>query len=282
MTSTFYDISGKIDPSYIDALLEIRKAAAGLNIPFFIVGATARDIILEQCYGIRAARMTLDIDLGIQIQNWDRFESLSGALTATGKFSKGAEKQRFLYGGVRIDIVPFGPIAGKDHRICWPSEHEPSMTTLGIEEAYDFAITVRLSDKPRLDIKISTLPGLAVMKLISWHEKYPERRKDAEDLLFVIKNYEYTQSEARLYEEEIPLLLEEAFDNRLACIRLLGQDMAKISTPATLAKVKDILSDGTSEKTNYRLITDMMAIHDDFDNVLLLAEKLKQGISEKG
>jgi predicted nucleotidyltransferase len=283
MKNTFYDISGKIDPSFIDALLEIKKVAAGLSIPFFIVGAAARDMILEQYYGIKSTRMTQDIDLGIQIESWDKFESLSGALIATGKFSKGMERQRFLCEGVRIDIVPFGPIADKDYRICWPSEYEPAMSTLGLEEAYDFAITARLSIKPRLDIKISTLAGLAIMKLISWHEKYPERRKDAQDLLFIVKNYEHTQKEDRLYEEELSLLREEAFDTRLACVRLLGQDMAKISLPATLAKIKDILSDGISEKTNYRLITDIvMGIHDDdFDNTLLLLKKLEQGILKK-
>lgn len=280
MTNTFYDISGKIDPSYIKAILALRTVTAGLNIPFFIVGATARDIILEQIYDKRSPRMTRDIDLAVQIQDWGKFEELANALIATGEFSKGLDTQRFSFGAVRIDIVPFGPIEDKDHRICWPLEHGTAMSALGIEEAFHFAVTVRLSDDPRLDIKISTLPGLTIMKLISWHEAYPHRRKDAEDLLFIITNYERSQNPDRLYGDELPLLQEEGFDTRLASARLLGKDMAAISAPATLARIVDILSEGISDASKYRLIVDMMMSgKDDFANILILVKKLFQGIS---
>ncbi len=194
-----YDISGKIDPDFIDVLSEVKNVADCLNIPFFLVGATARDFILEHCHNIKSPRMTQDIDLGVKVPNWEKFKALSEALLATGNFTKGHEKQRYVYKSIYIDIVPFGPIAGKDREIKWPPEDDTIMTTLGFEEAYQHAITVRVSKAPELDIKIPTIPGLAIMKLISWNENYPERKKDAEDLLFIMENYEYAGIDNRLY-----------------------------------------------------------------------------------
>lgn len=281
MNNILHNISGKIEPFFVDALSELKKVADSLDIPFFIVGATARDFILEHCYNVKSPRMTKDIDLGVKVPDWNKFTILSDALLANGKFLKAKEKQRYIYKNVLIDIVPFGDIAGKEKKIKWPPEDEIVMSILGFEEAYRNAVTIRLNNDPILDIKVPTIPGLAIMKLISWHENYPERKKDAEDFLFLIKNYEYAEIEDRLYEKEISLLEDENFDNQFAGIRLLGKDMVKISTPETLKKIKEILDNETGVKTNYRLITHIVSIHDDFDKVFSFLNKLKQGILEE-
>lgn len=193
MSNILFNISGKIDSSFVNALFEVKKVADSLGISFFVVGATARDFILEHCYNIKSLRMTMDIDLGVEVADWDEFTKLSDNLLATGKFSKNKDKQRFLFGSVRIDIVPFGNIAGKDKKISWPPEHEIFMSLLGFKEAYENSITVRLSSEPELDMKLPTLSGLALMKIVSWNERYPEGKKDAEDLLFIMNNYENWQ-----------------------------------------------------------------------------------------
>ena len=287
MRNILFDISGKIEkigPNKVNALYEVKKVANSLEISFFVVGASARDFILEHCYNIKSPRMTEDIDLGVEVADWDKFYELSKALLSTGKFSKAREKQRFLFRDVFIDIVPFGPIAGKDKKISWPPEHEIFMNMLGFEEAYEHSITVRLNSKPELDIKFSTLSGLALMKIISWKEMYPDRKTDAEDLLFIMKNYEVAGNEERLYSQALSLLEEEDFDTRLAGIRLLGMDIAKISDPQTLKAVKEILDSETGEQSRYRLVEDMVSgisvYSDQFDEILNYVEKLKEGISE--
>ena len=287
MRNILFDISGKIEkigPNKVNALYEVKKVANSLEISFFVVGASARDFILEHCYNIKSPRMTEDIDLGVEVADWDKFYELSKALLSTGKFSKAREKQRFLFRDVYIDIVPFGPIAGKDKKISWPPEHEISMSILGFEEAYEHSITVRLNSKPELDIKFSTLSGLALMKIISWKEMYPDRKTDAEDLLFIMKNYEVAGNEERLYGQALFLLEEEDFDTRLAGIRLLGMDIAKISDPQTLKAVKEILEGETGEQSRYRLVEDIVSgisvYSDQFDEILNYVEKLKEGISE--
>lgn len=287
MKNILFDISGKIEKiglNKVNALYEVKKVADSLKIPFFVVGASARDFILEHCYNIKSPRMTMDIDLGVEVADWDEFNKLSEVLLSTGKFSKTRGKQRLLFRDVYIDIVPFGPIAGKDKKISWPPEHEISMSILGFEEAYEYSITVRLSSKPELDIKFPTLSGLALMKIISWKEMYPDRKTDAEDLLFIMKNYEVAGNEERLYSQALSLLEEEDFDTRLAGIRLLGRDIAKISDSQTLKAVKEILEGETGEQSRYRLVEDMISgisvYSDQFDEILNYVEKLKEGISE--
>ena len=285
MSSILFNLSGKIDQHTVEALSIVKKVADSMNIPFFVVGASARDYILKHCYGIEPPRMTRDIDLGVEVASWEQFNQLKESLIATGKFSPGKkEPQMFLFDSVIVDIVPFGPIADKDKRISWPPEHEIFMSMLGFKEAYEYSITVRLSSDPELDIKLPTLPGLALMKVISWKEKYPERKRDGEDLLLIMQKYEYAGNFDRLYAEEQDLLQEEIFDTRLAGIRLLGRDMARIADPDTLRTVKTILDSETGERPRYRLVADMirssLMFDANFEQVLLQVEKLRQGIVE--
>jgi predicted nucleotidyltransferase len=283
MSNISFDLSGKIDSDTIDVLQAIKEAADSLSIAFFVVGAAARDIILEHCYNVKPHRATLDVDLGVEVADWDQFNELSKTLISTGKFSDTKEPQRLLYNKSPVDIVPFGPIVNEDKKVSWPPEHEIFMSILGFKEAYEDSITVRLSNNSLLDIKLPTLPGLALMKLISWNEKYPNRSKDAEDLLFILNNYEKVVFH-RLYEKESSLLEEEDFDVRIASIRLFGQDMVNIADPETLKKIKEILEHETGEQSRYRLIQDMikgsMEVENKFEDVLNMLEKLKTEIME--
>ena len=130
------------------------------------------------------------------------------------------------------------------------------------------------------------MPGLAIMKLISWKEKYPDRKRDAEDVLFIMQKYEEAGNLDRLYEEELDLLEDEGFDTRLAGIRLLGRDMANISDPKTLLVIKGILDAETEEMSQYKLVSDMMretGMSDiRFDEILAQLTKLRQGFVEIG
>jgi predicted nucleotidyltransferase len=141
-----------------------------------------------------------------------------------------------------------------------------------------------MKNTTKLKIKVPTLPGLALMKIISWKDKYPERRKDAEDLLFVMQNYEEAGNFIRLYDHEQDLLKEENFEVQPACIRLLGRDMAMMADPDTLGTVRAILDEETAEHSRYRLVTDMVRStpdsNDRFEKVVLQVAKLRQGFNE--
>jgi predicted nucleotidyltransferase len=278
----FFDLSEKIDKKIIEALRTVKDAADTLGISFFVVGASARDIILHQCYGIEPPRRTIDIDLGVEVENWDLFDRLINFLVSTGKFSTTKEKQRLKLGSLLVDFIPFGGITDNQHRISWPPEHTIIMNILGFRDAYEKAIIVRMSSRPILDIKIPSLPGLALMKLIAWHEKYPERNKDAQDLLFIMKKYEDTGIFDKLYSDEPVLLQAEGFDTRLASVRLLGRHMALIADEDTAREVMDILNEETDGGSESKLAIDMLRNRtfeqsEGYEETKKWIEKLKEG-----
>jgi predicted nucleotidyltransferase len=64
MSKNLLDLSGKIDDLTGGLFVAIASVATSLGIPFFVVGATARDMILSYGYGIQTIRATYDIDFG--------------------------------------------------------------------------------------------------------------------------------------------------------------------------------------------------------------------------
>jgi predicted nucleotidyltransferase len=281
MKDILFNLSGKIDQQRLDALLTIKEESDILGVSFFVIGAFARDLILKH-YGITPHRMTGDIDLGINVNDWSQFKKLTDSLIATGKFSKTKEPQRFLFESIPIDIVPFGKIADEKVKINWPPEHKIFMSIVGFKEAFENSIIVRLNSNPELDIRVPTLPCIAIMKLISWNEKYPERPKDAEDLFFIMNEYEHVGSFDRLYSKEQDLLTEEDFDNQIASIRLLGRDMAMIADKDTADVIRSILDDKRNEPHNLikDVIRERKPFVDKFKMINIQFEKLKQGFIE--
>jgi predicted nucleotidyltransferase len=61
MTVSSLDFSKKTELRWLSELVRLVQQAAG-ELPYFIAGATARDLILQYGYGIAAARKTLDVD----------------------------------------------------------------------------------------------------------------------------------------------------------------------------------------------------------------------------
>jgi len=279
MKNILINISGKIDSSYISAIKEIKKVVDSLKISFFIVGALARDIIMEYFYEIKAPRMTMDIDLGIKVSSWNKFDKLINTLERSGEFKKLKEKHRVLYNDIIIDIIPFGGISDKNERIIWPPENEVVMSVMGFNEVYNYSTLVRLQNNPILEVKIPTLPGLAILKLFAWKDNFPNRSKDAEDLLFIMKNYENAGIFDKLYKSELQLLESEDFDNQVAGIVLLGKEMSKICTNQTIEYLRKIIDEETSKNSDFNLIKDMLfPKRDDFNRILYLLKKLKEGI----
>lgn len=283
MTNISYNLSGRIDPVLVEVLRVIHNEASSREMPYFVVGATARDILLNHCHAIRSYRATRDLDIGVEVPGWDEFRQLVDALVATGEFTPTRESYRLNFGRFPVDIVPYGGVSPDNQTIIWPPDNQVIMNIMGFQEAYDYGVTVRLSEEPLLDVKVPTIPGMALMKVISWNDRYPERSKDAEDLLFLMENYAEAGNLDRLYDNEVELLQAEGFDQTLAGIRLLGRDMASMATTATGEAIKVILATETGEQQRYRLAQDMARgsrMHDRFDEILTKIMRLKQGYLE--
>jgi predicted nucleotidyltransferase len=158
------------------------------------------------------------------------------------------------------------------------------MNIMGFEEAYRYGLTIRLSEVPVFEVKVPTIPGMALMKIVSWKDSYPLRPKDAEDLLFLMNNYAAAGNEDRLFDEETDLLSEEGFDLTLAGVRLLGRDMAAMANTATGEMIRAILDEESSEKERYRMVQHMAASsgsYQGWEEIQAKLEKLRQGFMER-
>jgi len=283
------DLSGKTEPFAVELFRIIAEIAESIGTPFFVVGATARDMIFEYGYGIEPARATRDIDLAVQVPGWDHYAKLRDELIQTGKFESAREAQRLKYmKTVAIDMIPFGAIAGPGGSFSWPPDHDVEMNTIGFEESYQHSLTVRVGRNPDLLIRFASPAGLALMKLVSWSEGRPERNKDAKDLGFLMRKHIEAGNEDRLFEEEsdlIGILADRGeFDYLKASARLLGRDISAMARPKTRERLLYILERETGEKDRYRLVEEMMDAYvpslSDFEENLALLEELMAGLQE--
>ncbi len=279
------DLSEKIDNFILEILETMEKVSQSLSMDFFVVGATARDIILECAYGISTMRATQDIDFGVRVSNWKQFEKFKEGLIKTGKFNSTKEVQRLSYkGDFPVDIIPFGKIAAPKESFTWPPEHEIEMNILGFNESYEHSMLVRLKAEPLVEVHFVSLAGLAIMKIIAWYDKYPLRKSDAKDLSLLIRNYLAAGNENRVYSQESDLIVDD-FDYEGASARLLGRDIAAISHRKTLEVIIGILNSETGNQSRYRLIEHMVENSEnfdyDFEGILKLLESLKIGLLER-
>ena len=68
----------------VEIYRDINAIASGLRIPYLVVGATARDLILYHGFGAAIERGTRDIDFGIKIRTWEDFHIMSAGLVTKG------------------------------------------------------------------------------------------------------------------------------------------------------------------------------------------------------
>lgn len=257
MTSILLNLSPKIDSLFLTIFESLDTVASAVGIPYFIVGATARDMILSMGYGIEISRATADIDLGINVSSWDEFNQLKEALTNTGRFSEHRSRQRLIYGNsIPVDIVPFGAISNADGNIRWPPDQDEVMNIVGFEDAFKLAQPVRLREEPPLDINFASPLGLAIMKLIAWADRNTAGNKDAIDLATVLRTYLDAGNRERLYNDH-PDLLTEDFDYVLAGAELLGRDIASSISSPTKRLIIEILRQETDVDSQSRLAEDM-------------------------
>ena len=84
------------NPLLVDLLRKISKCFAAIVKVYFVIGATARDLIVRQLVGIASSRRTRDLDLAIA--DWSAFNTITEALLTRGLMKDPRMKQRFYDG----------------------------------------------------------------------------------------------------------------------------------------------------------------------------------------
>ena len=161
-----------------------------LQLPLYVVGASARDIALRLLNVANTPRRTLDLDVAAALHDWEQYEELSQVLLQN-HFTKAQEKQRFYYLGVdgknkfEVDIVPFGAIAEKE-QVAWSSDGSLVMSVRCFEDVMHYADDVQMEED--YTFKIAPLSGQFLIKLDTWQDRYLRTKKDATDMVFILQN----------------------------------------------------------------------------------------------
>lgn len=236
-----------IDALLLDVLRRVDTVSRALGIEYFVGGALARDLILLHVFGNDIGRATRDVDLGICVDSWADFDALKTRLIESGDFSAHSGlPHRLLYRPsektlrIPLDLLPFGGLEQPDKTIAWPPGMDIVMNVSGFFEALTSALMVELADS--FVVPVTSLPALAVLKLIAWRERRWNTSKDATDFLLIARQYTDAGNFDRLYETESAMLRAVDFDPALAGAMLLGKDAKAVCLDSTAMAVADILS----------------------------------------
>lgn len=241
MTKESLDISGKLDKNSIHVIEAIWEEAQNLSIPFLIVGAAARDMLMHHYYGVEIERATTDVDFAVEVADWDSYQSLATNLVNRG-FKKTNQNQRLKADNhMLIDIVPFGAIADANGDIQWPPDKDMEMNILGFEEALNAPVHLKIRDKPELIAPVVSVAGFLLLKLIAWGDRTADKRpKDAVDIKYIIQKYASIDHSYDLVWDQPDLI--ERYEGDMECVaaQLLGRlvgELANTDSSKAIAKV---------------------------------------------
>ena len=257
MTSTSLDIAGKVDSRTVEVLQLVERIASALGIPYVVIGATARDLVLHHYYGARIQRATQDVDFAIQVTDWSAFSTLTQALVKEGyEATKMAHRFRSPTGGV-VDIVPFGAVEDELATIAWPPASDIKMTVLGLEEALATSIRVSLTEDAEPGIPVATPTSLTILKLIAWTERPPELRvKDARDFVYIIEGYAHIPAVQDQCYGDQDLMGSYEWDINLSAAEILGRNVRSVLQARATELLSQLFDHGTGKLTVENLVED--------------------------
>lgn len=243
-------------------LIELTAYFKEVGISFFVIGATARDIVME-LHNEKSGRLTHDLDIAITVNDWKQWQKVEEDIVKLENFTKDPDqKQRFLYKDkFQLDIVPFGDIMKQDSKIFWPPDESFAMSVLGFNAAEEASLKVSVDQE--IEIQIASLSGIFLLKITAWKDRYHKSNKDADDIGFILENYLSINEERAASDHYDDIYTDEDFTIIKGGAILLGVDVAEIlkDYPEDLKIIKQILIDTLEMEERSVLINQIIETH---------------------
>jgi len=224
INSSDINFNGKDLKSFFD---RINDACAKTKTSYFIVGAFARDLVLENIFNETTGIATKDIDIAIRMNDWEKFDSFITYLKLTHGFKNGKVAHEFISPEeIFTDIIPYGQIES-NRLISFPLQDNRAINMLGFQEIYDSTLEIVLDSETEL--KVASIEGIAILKLIAWKDRKPASisEKHTRDIGFLIKAYFDAMVEDFAVEFS-DLFDEEDFDPLTCGARALGRRIKQL------------------------------------------------------
>jgi predicted nucleotidyltransferase len=192
----------EVDDALFAVLDVFSEAADAVKVPWIIVGATARIILLEKIYGWPPGLATQDIDFGVQVKDWEHYKKLCDYIIQNDVCEterKPTKRFRFKENMV-FDLVPYGGVEDEKKQVFWPPHNDDVMTVRGFDCVAKDAVHVIVNQK--LTVPVVSPRGLCALKFFAWEERHTQHLgRDAKDIAYLFKNIESLYSSGRLFSD---------------------------------------------------------------------------------
>ncbi len=205
----------------LEALSSIRSAFPKQRLA--LVGAAALGFHIPMRW-----RRTEDLDLVVAV-SIDQASRLMAALSGWSQDPRKEHQWRSPQ-GVLVDILPVSRKALAERALLWPGSGF-SMSLVGIRHAFSSPLTQLAKG---LALCVSTVPVIALLKMVSFLDRPSERERDLTDLAHIMNEYP-TADDDRLFEAGIR---ERGLTLETALPFVLGRELAGL--------VDDIEADAVS------------------------------------
>ncbi|RJR43651.1 MAG: hypothetical protein C4567_05440 [Deltaproteobacteria bacterium] len=227
-----------ISPTEKEVLRDFVRVALEHDIPFVLVGASAKILVFDSRYDISPSHTTEDWDIAVQV-DWQAFAKLKQALTSGEEplfTGTNQNEQRVRHKqGIAIDIIPFGGVEDANGVIVWP-QSELHLSVTGFQAVYKNAELLEIEEG--LSVPVATPPGLALLKMFAYAERHKDN--DLRDFYSILDNYDKAGNETRLFEELGEFLASGKLEYEDAKAFLLGLDVQRIISVPTRNKLLQI------------------------------------------
>ena len=245
-----------------DTLQALNKCFTSMNLDLYVVGATARDMIMKLLDETESKRKTKDLDVAIALSDWSQFNNLCEVLQ-TNYFHKGKAKQKFFYKGehhendYEVDIVPFGEIADGEI-IAWPPDGTPEMSVKCFTDVMEHAIPVKINEE--FTVYIASLAGQFLIKLDSWMDRHDRDHKDAEDMYYILDKFFFTSiMDNQTPPDDVDLYSEDL----IRSAQWIGCNMRDMLSTEHLNYYSEIIQKELEKGTDSELIKDFIKLYGD-------------------
>ena len=123
--SAFSPRSSQEHADTFQALQKIAATAAELQIPFLLVGAMARDMLLEHVHDMSKERRTMDVDIGVMVGSWPEYSKFTAAMTGRG-FEQHPHKMHNFRSEKGVVIIGKDDIELADQAVEMAGQEKPS------------------------------------------------------------------------------------------------------------------------------------------------------------
>ena len=256
MTTTWLKPKYPLDPRLDRLLRDLDDLFRSLGIAYLLTGGMAREVLLHYGHGCATGRTTKDVDFGATLSSWADYEALRSVLMNTGTFRPDPkEAQRMIHQDpgtgleTKVDLVPFGTIAGPDGALAWPPDGSHLMRVLGYVQAIESAIHLRLDDTKW--VPLASGPGLACMKLVAWMDQGEARLgRDAVDFMELLHQYAHVLTDQELYEDHPEAMDRYDFQPEPAAAFILGKQVASLAD----APLREVICSALRDASKWKML----------------------------